>query len=171
MHAHSTIHLSSYECPHPAMYLACSYYYLYVSSYCCICVLILLHMCPHTTVSVSSYCCICVLMLLYMCPHTAMYLVSSYYCMCPHTTASVSSYCYICVLMLLYLCPHTAASVSSYYLFVLILLHLCPHTCWWRRTLFSRVADFTTALLLLYYCFTNLLVEEDAILGIRVGAA
>jgi hypothetical protein len=46
-----------------------------------ICVLILLYMCPHTTIA-SSYSYICVLMLLY-----------------------VSSYCHI--LILLYMCPHT----------------------------------------------------------------
>ena len=40
----------------------------YVSSYCCVCVLILLY--------VSSYCCICVLILLCMCPHTAVYVSS-----------------------------------------------------------------------------------------------
>ena len=30
-------------------------YIIYVSSYCCICVLILLYMCPHTAMYVSSY--------------------------------------------------------------------------------------------------------------------
>jgi hypothetical protein len=30
--------------------------YIYVSSYCYICVLILLHMCPHTAAHVSPYC-------------------------------------------------------------------------------------------------------------------
>jgi hypothetical protein len=68
-----------------------------VSSYCYICVLILLYMCPHTTIYVSSYYFICVLILPYVCPHTAY----------------VSSYCYIYVLILLYVCPHTAY-VSSY---------------------------------------------------------
>jgi hypothetical protein len=34
-------------------------------------------MCPHTAIYVSSYCHICVLILLYTCPHTAIY-VSSY---------------------------------------------------------------------------------------------
>jgi hypothetical protein len=34
-------------------------------------------MCPHTAIYVSSYCYVCVLILLYMCPHTAIY-VSSY---------------------------------------------------------------------------------------------
>ena len=63
-----------------------------VPSYWCICVLILLYMCPHTAVYVSSYCYICVLILMYMCPHTAVH---------------VSSYCYTCVLILMYLCPHT----------------------------------------------------------------
>ncbi len=71
-----------------------------------ICVLILLYMCPYTT--------ICVVMLLYMCPHTAIY-VSLYYYMCRHTTIYVSSYYYICVLILLNMCPHTTIYVSSYY--------------------------------------------------------
>jgi hypothetical protein len=101
---------------------------LCVSSYCCVCVLILLCMCPHTAVYVSSYCCVCVLILLYMCPHTAVY-VSSYYCvcvlillcMCPHPAAYVSSSCcicvpsncYVCALKLLYMCPHTPLCVCS----------------------------------------------------------
>jgi hypothetical protein len=37
---------------------------LYVSSYCYICVLMPLYMCPHAAIYVSSYCYICVLMLL-----------------------------------------------------------------------------------------------------------
>ena len=49
---------------------------LYVSSYYHICVLILIYVCPHTTIHVSSYYYTCVLILLYMCPHTTM---SSYY--------------------------------------------------------------------------------------------
>jgi hypothetical protein len=65
----------------------------HVSSYSYICVLILLHMCPHTPTYVSSYSYICVLVLLHMCPHTPTY---------------VSSYSYICVLILLHMCPHTA---------------------------------------------------------------
>ncbi len=76
-----------------------SHYYI-----CVLILLLLLYMCPHTT--------ICVLMLLYMCPHTTIYVFSFYY---------------ICVLMLRYLClhaipvsscdymcPHTATNVSSY---------------------------------------------------------
>ncbi len=55
----------------PAIYRACSSYY--------ICVLILLHMCPHTTTYVSSYYYICVLILLHMSPHTTAY-VSAYSC-------------------------------------------------------------------------------------------
>jgi hypothetical protein len=77
----------------------------------CVCVLILLYMCPHTTIYVSSHYYICVLILLYMCPQ--------YYYMCPHTT--------ICVLILLYMCPHTTINVSSYYyICVLILLSYVP---------------------------------------------
>jgi hypothetical protein len=47
-----------------------------------LCVLILLCMCPHTTMYVSSYYYVCVLILLCMCPHTYV----------PHTTMYVSSY-------------------------------------------------------------------------------
>ncbi len=63
----------------------CCLILLHVSSYCYICVVILLYMCPHTTIYVSSYHYICVVILLY---------VSSYYYVCPHT---------ICVLILLYM--------------------------------------------------------------------
>jgi hypothetical protein len=58
------------------------------------CVLILLDVCPHTTIYVFSYYYICVLILLYMRPHTA---------------RCVSSYNYICVLIkpgVPQLCPH-----------------------------------------------------------------
>jgi hypothetical protein len=61
---------------------------IYVSSSYCLCVLVLLYMCPHATICVSSCFYICVLILLYVCPHTAI---------------CVSSYCYICVLILLYI--------------------------------------------------------------------
>ena len=81
-------------CPHTAVY---------VSSYCCICVLILLY--------VSSYCCICVLILLYMFAYTAIY-VSSYCYMCPHTLVYVSSL-HTSVLILLYMCPHSTTYASS----------------------------------------------------------
>ena len=52
---------------------------LYVSTYYYICDLILLYMCPHTTIYVTSYYYICVLILLcalillHMCPETAIY--------------------------------------------------------------------------------------------------
>jgi hypothetical protein len=65
---------------------------LYVCSSCCICVLILRYMCPHTAVCVFSYCYVCVLILLYLCPYTAVY-VSAYCCVCPHTAIYVSAYC------------------------------------------------------------------------------
>ncbi len=108
---------------------------IYVSSYYHACVLILLCMCPHTTM--------CVLILLY---------VSSYYYICVlyiliplvQLYADVSPYVYICVLILLYACvrPHNTIYVSSYYciyrercidwhvawVFVLILLYMCLHT-------------------------------------------
>ncbi len=50
------------------------------------------YVCPHTAMYVSSYCYICVLILLYMCPHTAVYM-SSYCYICPHTAIYLSSYC------------------------------------------------------------------------------
>ena len=107
-----------------------------------------LHMCPHTTphtICISSYHCICVLILrccravssyLYMCPHTSSLLILLLH-MCPHICY------YICVLILLYMCPilrcelhvcphatlHTTICVPSYfYVCVLLLLYMCPHT-------------------------------------------
>jgi TPR repeat protein len=68
----------------------------YVSSCYYICVLILLYMCPHTTVDVSSHTFICVLILLHMCPHTPSYVCTHYY---------------VCVLIHLYLCAHTTMYV------------------------------------------------------------
>jgi hypothetical protein len=58
-----------------------------------------IYVCPHTTVYVSSYYCVCVFILLCVCPHLQ--------CTCPHTAKCLSSYCYMFVLILLYMCPHT----------------------------------------------------------------
>ena len=118
-----------------------------------ICVPILLHMCPHTTIYVSSY--------YYMCAYSAIY-VSSYYFVI--SDICVLSYCYICVRILSYYkrshtprcaawgCPrpiyvssHTAIYVSAYSFIIsgLILpgeprggalwvdseyVYACPHT-------------------------------------------
>ena len=98
----------------PATVYMCLHTTMYVSSYYCICVLIRLCMCPHTT--------LCVLILLYMSsayivvwggilhshntfkllvdmrPHTTRYVLRillsmpSYYYMCPHTSVYVCSY-------------------------------------------------------------------------------
>jgi hypothetical protein len=96
-----------------------------VSSYCYICVLILLCMCSHTTICVlillcvSSYCYLCVLILLY---------VSSYCYMCPHTAIYVSSYYYICVLLLKSLHAYIVLSKTRLYTTcVLIPLYRRPH--------------------------------------------
>ena len=105
------------------VYICVSYYYIctiiYVSSYCYICVLILLYMCPHTA--------ICVLILLFACPHTTIQ-VSSYYYICVRILlhmCPLSSYYYICVLILVCMCPRTTIYVSSYYyICVLILLYV-----------------------------------------------
>ncbi len=70
-----------YICPHTTIYVSSGLSFtrdgvgrlvqlhtpIYVSSYYCICVLILLYMYPHTTIHVSSYYYICVLIQLYMC--------------------------------------------------------------------------------------------------------
>jgi hypothetical protein len=100
-----------YMCPHTT---------IYVSSYCYICVLILLY--GHTYSSIRTHMCkcgnillhICVLILLYMCPHTTICVLIQLY-LCPHTTIYLSSYYYIFVLILLYICPHTTIYLSSYY--------------------------------------------------------
>jgi hypothetical protein len=83
------------------------------------------HICPHTTIYVSSYYFICflillqcVVILLYMCPHTTMCpRTTKHVSSCYHATTCVlmllhESSCYnICVLILLYvlvyMCPHT----------------------------------------------------------------
>jgi hypothetical protein len=109
--------------------------YMCGSAYGYICLLILLHTCPHTATYVSSYGYIRVLILIHTCPHTATYVSSCGYIRvlillhtCPHTPTYVSSYGYIRVLILLHTCPHTSTYVSSYgYIRVLILLHTCPH--------------------------------------------
>jgi hypothetical protein len=74
----------------------CRYLRLYLL---CICVRILLHMCPFSAACVSSNCCMFVLKLLRMCPHTATHLASSN--------------CYRCVLKLLHMCPQTATHLAS----------------------------------------------------------
>jgi hypothetical protein len=99
--------------------------------------LILLYMCPHTTICVSSYCYMCVLILLYVCPHTAV-CVSSYCCVCvllllcmrPHTGIYVSSYCYMSIILkLLCMCP-PAIYLSTYYcaIYLSSYYYMCPHT-------------------------------------------
>jgi hypothetical protein len=113
-----------------------------------ICVLVLLCVCPHTTIYVCVLAfttlyatTICVLVLLYMCPHTTMCVSSPL----PHSMY-VSSYCCICVanyyicvlvlvLILLNMCPHTTVYVPSYYyMSVCILLCKCPHTIMYLST-------------------------------------
>ncbi len=96
------------QCPHTTVYLASSYY-------CIFSVLILLYLCPHTSV--------CVLILRYVCPHTNIYVLILLH-LCPLTTVCVSSYYYICVLR----CKGVRNLSSYYYICVRILLHMCPHT-------------------------------------------
>ena len=70
-------------------------------AYCCICVLILLYMCPHTTIYVSSCYNKCALILLYECSQTTVYVSSDYYIFCDALAAEVSRclfkrMCFIC---------------------------------------------------------------------------
>jgi hypothetical protein len=84
--------------------------------------------------------------------------------MCPHTTIYVSSYYYICVLILLHTCPHTTTYVSAYY-YVASHYYMCPHTTIYRR---KGHEAFTTALLLLYYCFATR-IGDKGLEAFRVG--
>ena len=96
-------------------------------------------MCPHTTIYVSSYY-YSVLILPHVCPHTTMYV-------CPHTTTCVSSYYYVayltlphltpytstCVLSLVHMCPQTSTCALScvlrlVYTWVLTLFYTCVGT-------------------------------------------
>ncbi len=72
---------------------------MYVSSYCYICVLILLYMCPHTAMYVSSYCYVCVLILLYICVLMPLCWTLTFLSRCLTALS-------ICVLIPLYMCPH-----------------------------------------------------------------
>jgi hypothetical protein len=100
-------------------------------------VLILLYMCPHATIYVSSYHCICVLILLYilqkllrMLQVLLCVLMPVLLCISlPHTPIYLAAaYQYICVLMPVLLCislPHTPPTYlapSYHYTYVLILL-------------------------------------------------
>jgi hypothetical protein len=109
---------------------------IHVSSSYYICVLILLQMCPHTT--------ICVLILLHMCPHGTVCVLILLY---------VSSYYYICVL-LLYICvsppPPRSSGIhvsSSSCISVRILLHMRPHT--------TRVCLTASSTLLRHTCVSS----------------
>ncbi len=64
-------------------------------------------MCPHPAIYVSSYCYVCVLILLCMCPHTAMYVSA-----CPESSR-YSCVCYVCVRILLCVCPLATICVSA----------------------------------------------------------
>jgi hypothetical protein len=144
---HTTVYVSSgrYQIQNRGIYYVSSYYYicvliLHVSLYYCIVVLVLPHMCPHTTTYVSScYYYICphtayILILLRMCLHTTILCVVILLCMCPHTTICVLILS-ICSRTIIIHASHTTVHVSSYYYTcVLILLHvssynnMCSHT-------------------------------------------
>ena len=80
---HCQVNLSLLE--NPTRLCVWNEMHIYVSSYCYVCVLILL----------------CVHIRLYMCPYTTIHVLILLH-VCPHTTICVSSYYYTCVLILLY---------------------------------------------------------------------
>jgi hypothetical protein len=155
-------------------------------------VLILLYMCPHTTIYVSSYHCICVLILLlrrlgpfllvspqvfsYYYTYTTIYVSSYHYkCvlvplyMCPHATVNVSSYHYICVLILLLrrLGPFLLVSPQVflyYYICVLILLYMCPH----HTTIYVSSYHYMCVLMLLYVSSYYCMCPHTTLTAVRV---
>jgi len=143
---------------------------MYVSSYCYICVLILLYMCPRTDISfwyfsfflisflsvVSfSFSLRCVNMLVDLPAlflsipmfdrmgryHQHMCVLILLY-ICPHTAICLSSYCYMSVLILLCVCSRTAIYVSSY-------CYVCTHT---PIYMFVSSYCYVSVLILLYVC-------------------
>jgi hypothetical protein len=122
---------------------------IYVSSYCYICVLIMLYMCPHTAMYVSSYCYVCVLI---QSPHIPPEKsVRAYADVCWR----MRTYADVCGRMLTYadVCwrMRTSARARTYR----------PRSQFARsrrrRVRISRFfvfCCFTAALLLLYCCFT-----------------
>ena len=122
---------------------------------------ILLHMCPHTTMTTATTLPSQANTLLYMCSHTTMcpdsticvlilLCMSSCYYMRPHTT---TAYCYTCVLtilcvrILLCMWPHTTIYVSSYERGRRSGAGICPHT-----TVHVSPYYYICVLTLLYMC-------------------
>jgi hypothetical protein len=88
-----------------------------------LCVLILLYICPHTTICVlilqsaaharSAECGqTCLLILPHLCPHTTMCVPTLLHMCPPATTYLASSYYYLCVLI--HMCPHTAVGGACF---------------------------------------------------------
>jgi hypothetical protein len=153
---------------------------------------------PRTAIYLSSYCYISVLILLYICPHTTIYLFSYYYyCtsvripppaltplpqvlillyICPHTT----SYCYISVLVLLCICSHAAIYLSAYYyssVLILILLYICPHTASSadpsaaspHTAIYLSSYYYISVLILLYICsHTTIYLSSYCCISVRI---
>ncbi len=97
-------------------------------------------MCPHTAIYVSSYCHICVLILLYTCPHTVIY-VSSYCCI------YVSSYFHIRVLILQPASASSswARSLSSSCCLILSCEAVSNPVCWQHAAAYVSIRQHTSA--------------------------
>jgi hypothetical protein len=81
------------------------------------------YMRPHTAINVS-YCHICVLLLLYMCPHAAYMCPHAAY-MCHHTAICVLILLYVSSYS--FMCPRTPLRVRMLHICVLILLHVSSY--------------------------------------------
>jgi hypothetical protein len=165
------------------VHVASSYYF--VSG-----VLILLYVCPHTTICVSSY--------YYMCPHTTIY-VSSYYYVCVLVLGALAlcakgrglagawcavevylyipSYYYmyiyplttpICIYIPSYYCVYMYALILLYVYICLILVYICPDTrAHIRDPITNQIFWYIYSLILVHTCiYTLILVHTSETLSI-----
>jgi hypothetical protein len=135
------------------------------------CVLILLYMCPKTTICVLILLYMCVLILLDMRPHATYYIcVLILLHMCPHSTmpggACIPSRAYAPQMSpaLRYMCPHTTAYVSAYYC-ICVLILLCQVERVYRAARMRRkcrllcaMCPHTTTYVSSYYCICVLIL-------------
>ena len=156
-----------------------------------ICIYVLMYVCMyiriyiHTYIHMSSYCCICVLILLFTTYMSSYSLLQTY--------IHMSSYCYICVLILLfttYIWHPTLYYIHTTYIHMPSCCYMCPHPTlyclrWiisaffagamrgssrrcWCVLLFTTCADSYYCLLL--YSLLPALIQVERCAGVRAGA-
>ena len=149
-------HTAIYMCPHTAIYV--SHTAIYVSS--STQVWLFAPACKCNPIYVSSYCCICVPILLYMCPHTTKYASSSkeVWLFAPACNPiCVSSYCYVCVLLCKQCPTSTVGGKGEKKLQVLALgdcvqSYMCAHTAIYVSYCESHVSAYCYICMLLCAC-------------------